>query len=428
MSALWLILGIFLGAALAALFMHERVRSARATLAQVETTLKAHTGETLQSTLQSALTQLSEQNRSQFATSQAQAKGELKQSQLQIQQMVGPLSDGLKRMDQQIAALSNSQSAARGQMTEQMRALAQLRQETGSLATAMARPNSRGQWGQLQLRRVVELAGMVEHVDFAEQVSFQGQEGNMLRPDMVVSLPGDKRIPVDAKAPPLPDLGVEETRDLPLRVDRLAAHARGLKSHVNQLAGKEYWSRLDGSPDFVVMFLPGENVYSAALEADPALMEYAMRRRVLIATPTTLLALLHSAAYGWQQQRVSESARAIAVLGRELHSRLGTFAGKLAKVGRGLGSAINAYNDAVGSYESRLLVTARRFGEFGAVSEGSDLPEIEQITVSARTVLAAEETEVNERELRVLRPHEDTSHSPAQTSFVVGHPRADAAP
>ena len=165
----------------------------------METTLKAHTGETLQSTLQSALTQLSEQNRSQFATSQAQAKGELKQSQLQIQQMVGPLSDGLKRMDQQIAALSSSQSAARGQMTEQMRALAQLRQETGSLATAMARPNSRGQWGQLQLRRVVELAGMVEHVDFAEQVSFQGHEGNTLRPDMVVSLPGDKRIPVDAE-------------------------------------------------------------------------------------------------------------------------------------------------------------------------------------------------------------------------------------
>jgi len=410
-SALWLIIGIFVGAAVATLVMYERVRSARDALAQVETTLKAHTGETLQSTLQSALAQLSEQNRAQFATSQAQAKGELKQSQLEIRQLVTPLSDGLRRMDQQITALSSSQSAARGQMTEQMRALAQLRQETGSLATAMARPNSRGQWGQLQLRRVVELAGMVEHVDFEEQVSFRGHEGNTLRPDMIVSLPGDKRIPVDAKAPPLPEISEEEMREPGLREGRLAGHVRGLRSHVNQLAGKEYWSRLDGSPDFVVMFLPGEHVYSAALEADPELMEYAMGNRVLIATPTTLLALLHSAAYGWQQQRVSESARAIAVLGRELHSRLGIFAGKLAKVGRGLSSAINAYNDAVGSYETRLLVTARRFGEFGAVSEGSELPEIEQVTVSARAVHAADEDEVKAGELRIFPPQEDVPSS-----------------
>lgn len=384
MSAIWLIVGLVVGAGVTALVMRERVRSTRATLAQVETTLKAHTGETLQSTIQSALTQLGEQNRAQFATSQEQARGELQKRQLEIQQLVTPLAEGLKRMDQQITALGKDQSAARGQMAEQMRALAQLRQETGSLATAMARPNSRGQWGQLQLRRVVELAGMVEHVDFDEQVSFQDHQGNTLRPDMFVNLPGDKRIPVDAKAPPLPELSAEQARDPALRLASLQAHARGLKSHVNQLAGKEYWSRLDGSPDFVVMFLPGEHVYSAALEADPGLMEHAMGNRVLIATPTTLLALLHSAAYGWQQQRVSESARAIAVLGRDLHSRLGTFAAKLAKVGRGLSSAVNAYNEAVGSYESRLLVTARRFGEFGAVAEGNELPDIERVDVGPR--------------------------------------------
>ncbi len=386
MSAIWLIVGLVVGAALAAVVMQERVRTARAALTEVETTLKAHTGETLQSTLQAALSQLSEQNRSQFETSQAQAKGELEKRQLEIKQLVTPLADGLKRMDQQITALSRDQSAARGQMAEQMRALAQLRQETGSLATAMARPNSRGQWGQLQLRRVVELAGMVEHVDFDEQVSYHDHQGNLLRPDMFVNLPGDKRIPVDAKAPPLPELSPEQMRDTALREASLEAHARGLKNHVNQLAGKEYWSRLDGSPDFVVMFLPGEHVYSAALESDPTLMEYAMGNRVLIATPTTLLALLHSAAYGWQQQRVSESARAIAVLGRDLHARLGTFAGKLAKVGRGLSSAVNAYNDAVGSYESRLLVTARRFGELGAVSEGTELPELERVDVATRPV------------------------------------------
>jgi DNA recombination protein RmuC len=389
MSAVWLIVGLVVGAGVTALIMRERIRAARLTLSEVETTLKAHTGDTLQNTLQAALSQLSEQNRAQFATTQAEAKGELEKRQHEIQRLVTPLADGLKRMDQQITSLGKDQSAARGQMSEQMRALAQLRQETGSLATAMARPNSRGQWGQLQLRRVVELAGMVEHVDFEEQVSFHDHQGNMLRPDMFVSLPGDKRIPVDAKAPPLPTLSPEQARDAGVRLASLQAHARGLKSHVNQLAGKEYWSRLDGSPDFVVMFLPGEHVYSAALEADPSLMEYAMGNRVLIATPTTLLALLHSAAYGWQQQRVAESARAIAVLGRDLHSRLGTFAGKLAKVGRGLSSAVNAYNDAVGSYESRLLVTARRFGELGAVAEGSELPELERVDVAARPVTRA---------------------------------------
>ena len=386
MSAVWLIVGLFVGAGVTVLIMRERVRNAYATMAQVETTLKAHTGDTLQSTIQSALTQLSEQNKAQFATSHAQARGDFEKSQLEIQKLVMPLTDGLRRMDQQITALGKDQSAARGQMAEQMRALAQLRQETGSLATAMARPNSRGQWGQLQLRRVVELAGMVEHVDFEEQVSFQDHEGNTLRPDMFVNLPGEKRIPVDAKAPPLPELSADDLRSPAVRVARLQAHARGLKSHVNQLAAKEYWTRLEGSPDFVVMFLPGEHVYSAALETDPGLMEYAMGNRVLIATPTTLLALLHSAAYGWQQQRVSESARAIAVLGRDLHSRLGTFAGKLAKVGRGLTSAVNAYNEAAASYESRLMVTARRLGEFGAVGEGSELPELEHVDVASRQI------------------------------------------
>ncbi len=386
MIAVYLSVG-FLGGVLATLLvMRERVRSARMALDSVQTTLRAHTGETLQSTVQAALAQLGEQNRLQFEASQAQASSELDKRRAQVESLVAPLTDALGRVDRQIQQLARDQNTARGQMIEQMRALAALRQETGALATAMARPNSRGQWGQLQLRRVVELAGMVEHVDFEEQVSLQRQGATALRPDMIINLPGHKQIPVDAKAPPLPELGTAAPGDSAARLSLLQAHARGLRSHVNQLAAKEYWARLEGSPDFVVMFLPGEHVYSAALEGDPALMEHAMSSRVLIATPTTLLALLHSAAYGWQQQRVSDSARAIAEVGRELHARLAAFTGRLAKVGRGLASAVNAYNEAVGSYEARLLVTARRFGELGAVSEGQELPALERLDVGPRSL------------------------------------------
>ncbi len=403
MDAMLLGAGFVAGVLITAAVMRERLRTARFALEQVETTIRAHTGEALQSTLQAAIGQLSEQHRAQLETSQAQAQGELEKRRLEIERLVTPLADGLRRMDQQIAALGLDQRAARGQMAEQMRALAELRQETGSLATAMARPNSRGQWGQLQLRRVVELAGMAEHVDFEEQLSLHSHDGAGLRPDMVVNLPGEKRIPVDAKSPPVPVLTPAQAGDPALRGASLQAHARVLKGHVNRLASREYWSALDDAPDFVVMFLPGEHVYSAALEGDPGLMEYAMSRRVLIATPTTLLALLHSAAYGWQQQRVAESARAIAALGRELHARLGTFAGKLAKVGRGLSSAVNAYNDAVGSYESRLLVTARRFGELGAVAEGGELAEVERVDVAARPLQPPEAPRPSNQRLRSSR-------------------------
>jgi len=388
MIALYLAAGFLGGVVVTLLVMRERVRAAQVALDSVQTTLRAHTGETLQSAVQAGLAALGEQNRLQFEASQVKASGELDRRRLQIESLVAPLADALGRVDRQIVALARDQSMARGQMIEQMHALAALRRETGALATAMARPNSRGQWGQLQLRRVVELAGMVEHVDFEEQVSLQRQGAATLRPDMVINLPGHKQIPVDAKAPPLPELSAEAAADPAARIARLQAHARGLRAHVSQLAAKEYWARLEDAPDFVVLFLPGEHVYSAALEGDPALMEYAMSSRVLIATPTTLLALLHSAAYGWQQQRVADSARAIAEVGRELHARLEKFTTRLAKVGGGLTAAVNAYNEAVGSYEARLLVTARRLGELGAVAEGQELSELERVGVAARGLQA----------------------------------------
>jgi DNA recombination protein RmuC len=254
--------------------------------------------------------------------------------------------------------------------------------------TALRKPNTRGQWGQMQLRNVVELAGMVRHCDFVEQSSFKGE--SVLRPDLIVRMPGGKHVVVDAKAPLQGVLDAYEARDEDERAGHLQAHARLLRKHVKALADKAYWDQLDSAPDFVVLFLPGEHLYGTALESDPSLFEDAMAQRVLIATPTTLLAILRAVAYGWQQERVAESAQAISELGRELHVRLVKLAKLFSKLGSRLDSTVRAYNEAVGSYEARVLPAARRFADHGAVAEDREIPEVEQVTVSARTFHAAE--------------------------------------
>jgi DNA recombination protein RmuC len=230
---------------------------------------------------------------------------------------------------------------------------------------------------------------MIRHCDFVEQSSVAGDE-SVLRPDLVVSLPGGKQVVVDAKAPLQGVLDAYEARDEDERQRHLRDHARLLRKHVKALADKAYWANLDSAPDLVVMFLPGEHLYSAALEVDPALIEDAMARRVLIATPTTLLGLLRSIAYGWQQERVAESAQAISDLGRQLHGRLVKLSSLLATLGTRLNSAVRAYNETVGSYESRVLPAAHRFADHGAVAEGTELPELDHVTVSARSVRATE--------------------------------------
>jgi len=307
----------------------------------------------------------------------------------EVERLVGPLADQLARVDRQLVALDQERRETRGRLEQQLRSLAEqgerLRTETGALVTALRKPNTRGQWGQMQLRKVVELAGMVRHCDFQEQSSIAGQDGT-LRPDMVVNLPGGKTVVVDAKAPLQGVLDAYEAPDEETRAGHLEAHARLLRRHVKQLADKAYWSGMESAPDFVVLFLPGEYLYGAALDADPDLIEDAMARRVLIATPTTLLALLHSVAYGWQQERVAESAQAVSELGRELHGRLARLSTLLANLGRRMNSAVGAYNDAVGSYEARVMPAARRLADHGAVSPGLEIPEADQITVSARVV------------------------------------------
>ncbi len=424
MNALWLLIGLLAGAVVVAAVLLPRMRSlaeraARATqldrdllTARSELEHERSRGEERLATitdaqerlsasfkalsaeaLHASMGQLAELARAQLQAAQAEAKGDLDQRKQAVEQLVAPLRDQLSRVDAQLLRLDQERRESRGRLEAQLRTLAdtgeRLRTETGALVTALRKPNARGQWGQMQLRNVVELAGMVRHCDFVEQGSV-GSDESTLRPDLMIKLPGGKHIVVDAKAPLQGVLDAYAARDEEERQGFLRDHGRLLRKHVKLLADKAYWAELDSAPDLVVMFLPGEHLYGAALEADPALIEDAMARRVLIATPTTLLAMLRAVAYGWQQERVAESAQAISDLGRELHARLVKLSGLLATLGSRLNGAVRAYNEAVGSYEARVLPSARRFADHGAVSEGSELPQIEHVTVSARSVHAAE--------------------------------------
>ena len=413
MNAVWLVAGIVVGACVTALIMRERIRALREGQEQMSSSFKAMSAEALDASVK----QLAELNRSQLQASQAQATGEIDKRRLAVEQMVRPLSDQLQRVDQQLLALNRERHESRGMLAQQMRQLAEanerLRSETGALVTALRKPNTRGQWGQMQLRKVVELAGMVPHCDFNEQASFDGDD-RTLRPDMVVNLPGGKHVVVDAKAPLQGILDAYEAPDEETRAQHLQAHARLLRKHVKQLADKAYWDGMESAPDFVVLFLPGEHLYGSALDADPELIEDAMARRVLIATPTTLLALLHSVAYGWQQERVTESAQAISELGRELHGRLAKLSSLIGTLGGRLNSSVKAYNEAVGSYESRVLPSARRFAEHGAVASGAELERVEQITQVARDVRVAPDDELAAAAVdEAARPRALFDHPPA---------------
>ena len=255
-------------------------------------------------------------------------------------------------------------------LTEQMKHLStshdQLQKETRNLVTALRSPQTRGRWGELQLRRVVEMAGMLEHCDFDEQVTSDGDGGRM-RPDMVVHLPGGKKVVVDAKVPMQAFLDANDADDELVRRSHLASHGRQLKAHVDALSKKEYWKRVDPSPEFVVAFVPGDPLLTAALEHEPGLMEHAVANHVLLATPTSLIALLRAVAYGWQQDALADNAREVQRMGAELYQRLAVLGEHVGAVGKGLNGAVAAYNRAVGSLEGRVLVTARRFVEMGVV-------------------------------------------------------------
>ncbi|HEY4279314.1 MAG TPA: DNA recombination protein RmuC [Conexibacter sp.] len=320
-----------------------------------------------------------------------------------VDALVAPIEQQLARVDEQLAALDRDRAHQRGALEQQLRQLVEsqdrLRGETGALVAALRQPQTRGRWGELQLRRVVELAGMLDRVDFAEQVSV-AREGAVLRPDMVIHLPGGKQVVVDAKAPLHAFLNAYEARDETTRTQELAQHARLLREHVRKLSAKAYWSQFPASPEFVFLFLPGEHFHSAALEADPSLLEDGVRDGVLIATPTTLIALLRAVAYGWQQETVAASAREVADLGRELHRRLSTFSAHIERVGARLSGAVGAYNEAVGSFDARVLPSARQLADHGVVAPDRELPAVPPIDLTTRTLRVHDARELPLPEVR----------------------------
>jgi DNA recombination protein RmuC len=295
-----------------------------------------------------------------------------------------PLEQSLEKVDGHVRTLEQARERAEGALGEQ---LSQLSARTATLATALRTPHVRGRWGEIQLKRVVELAGMLPHCDFEQQVTASTDDGR-LRPDLIVRLPGGKSAIVDAKVPLAAYLDACEATEDADRARHLEAHARQVRDHVAKLSAKSYWQQFGDTPDYVVMFLPDEGFFRAAWEQDPSLVELGVRSRVHIASPTTLIVLLQSIAYGWQQESAAEDAREIQSLGRELYERVAVVGGHLAKIGSGLKSAVGAYNDTVGSLERRFLPTARKLEEY--VVTDKPLPELKPVTDQPNLVQAAE--------------------------------------
>ena len=323
----------------------------------------------------------------------AVAAGELGKRTEEIKRSLDPIAQHLGRLNDQVQQLDKDRRTSQGQMRQLFETmsteLGRVRDQTGTLVSALKRPQVRGSWGEMQLRNCVAAANMTEHVDFVTQASVTGSDGGRLRPDLVVHLPAERDVVVDAKVPMDAYLRALDAPTEDEQQELLRRHGRQTRAHIDALASKAYHAQFEASPEFVVMFIPNEGVYCAALEAEPTLLEHGAAKGVLIATPTTLIALLHATYYGWRQEKIAESAREIAAAGRELHKRMATFLEPYAKLGRQLNSAVGAYNQGVGSLDARVLPQLRRLEEAGAGSE-KPLPEIAGLDTPAKLVIASE--------------------------------------
>lgn len=402
-----MIVGLLLGALLGAAGAAALARRSRERLSEelhsvsseqrerMRDEMKAISADVLRQTGDSLAQRLAEQRR----TEEERMTGELKARTEQIKGLMTPMSEKLGKVEGEIVRLERERRQAQGELANMVRQLHEgvggLRQETGNLVSALKRPSTRGSWGEIQLRNVIEMAGMVEHCDFLEQSTVRSDEG-ALRPDVLVKLPGGKVIVVDSKVPLDAYLAHLEAQSDDERELQLARHARQTRDHVTNLASKGYQRQFDASPDLVVMFIPSDGIYQAALANDPALIEYGVHQQVLMATPTTLIGLLRAVHFGWRQEQIAESARQIAETGRELHKRLATFVEPFAKAGRQLGSAVDAYNQAARSFDARLAPKAKELAELGA-SSGRDASPPALIESSANPPVAQLGEEQDER-------------------------------
>jgi len=399
MDALSLLLGLAaglaVGGALAWQFAAGREREARV---RAEAQLAAQADQ--QALLQTAEQRLTEafraaaaealQGNTQHLVELAQQS--LGQKETAISGLVKPLQDALKQYEEHITTIEVARRRDEGALTEQLRTLAQaneqLQRQTGGLVTALRSPSVRGRWGELALRRVAELAGMIQHCDFSEQATLDTDAGR-LRPDMTVHLPGGHTLVVDSKVSVDAYLNAVGADTETERAGYLQAHARQLRTHVQQLAGKEYWNQIESSPDFVVMFVAVESSITPAMTLDPALFQDALEKRVIIATPSFLVALLLTVAHGWRQERLAQNAQEVSKLGKELYDRIGVLVNHINQTGRHLGRTVASYNDAVGSVQSRVLPSAQRLKELG-VTGGNDLPAVNPVSVVPRATPDAE--------------------------------------
>ena len=400
MEQLWLLIGLALGAGVVYLVMRGRVdHERRAAEERVGAITQAK--QDLSNQFTALSTAALEQNNTRFLAlaeqrlkeQQTAGRTELETQKRDVKQLVKPVEEKLEAVSRVLREMEKERAQAYGglnrQLVEVTATQQRLHAETANLVTALRAPHVRGRWGEVQLKRVCEMAGMLAYCDFYEQQSVAGENG-VLRPDVVVKLPGGKDVVVDAKAPLAAYLDAIEAKDEATREAHLDTYARHVREHIQKLSAKSYSAQFESSPEFVVMFLPGEVFYSAALERMPNLIEQSVEDSVLVATPTTLIALLKAVAYGWRQERMAESAREVTTLGRELYQRLSLLSDRFVTLGRRLDSSVKAYNETVGTLESRVLVSARKFDEHGVAPDGAELASPAPVDIAVRRIEARE--------------------------------------